>query len=96
MPKNSEKRKILLLYSAQLEGNGVTKIHTCSALAFGRLHACLRRRVKGPGNGLKPVQTTKNTIRQQGKSILFKNILFFLSLTKNRLHPIQAFVNNRL
>ena len=50
MPKNSEKREILLLYSAKLEGNGVTKRHTCCALAFERLAACLRRRVKGPGN----------------------------------------------
>ena len=63
MPKNSEKREILLLYSA-MEGNGVTKIHTCSALAFERLAACLRRRVKGAGNGLRRGQTTKNTIRQ--------------------------------
>ena len=45
-------------------GNGVTKRHTCCALAFGRLAACLRRRVKGPGNGLRRGQTTKNTIRQ--------------------------------
>ena len=34
------------------------------ALAFGRLAAGLRRRVKGPGNGVRRGQTTKNTIRQ--------------------------------
>ena len=28
--------------------------------------------------------------------ILFKNMTFFLSFKKNRLHPTQAFVNNRL
>ena len=46
-------------------------------------------------NGLRRGQTTKNTTRQQGASILFKNITFFLSFKKSRLQPIQAFVNNR-
>ena len=39
------------------------RISSCS-LAFGRLAACLRRRVKGPGNGLRRGQTTKNITRQ--------------------------------
>ena len=47
-------------------------------------------------NGLRRGQTTKNTTRQLGKSILLKNITFFLSFKKNCLHPIQAFINNRL
>ena len=47
-------------------------------------------------NGLRHRQTTKNTTRQLGMSILFKNITFFLSFKKNHLHPIQAFVNNCL
>ena len=47
-------------------------------------------------NRLRRGQTTKNTTRQKGTSILFKYITFFLSFKKNRLHPIQDFVNNRL
>ena len=47
-------------------------------------------------NGLRRGQTTENTTRQCGKSILFKNITFFLAFKKNRLHPTQAFANNRL
>ena len=91
MPKDSEKRKILLLYSAKLEGNGVTKKHT-----FWKTCCMLATTRKGTRQRPETRANNKEYNKVKGKSVLFKNISFFLSFTKNRLHPIQAFVNNRL